>query len=71
MALSEAARWKAVPDKEMEGLRATHQSLLSELAPIMSIPPGQKAISLCWVYNIKADDSSMGRAGSCRRGGKR
>ena len=57
MALPEAARWKAVSDKDMESLRA-HK--VYDLLPTTSIPIGQKAISSRWVYKIKADKSFRG-----------
>ena len=50
----------------MENLRAHN---IYDLVPITYIPTGKKAISLRWVYTIKADNSLRG-TWSFRNGGK-
>ena len=53
MSLSQAARWKAVVDKEITSLK---KHGVYELVPASSASTGQKVVGSRWVNKIKADD---------------
>ena len=63
MSLPQAARWKPASDKKIASLEK-HGVL--NLAPITSVPSGQKVVGARWVSKIKAD-STYRVDSRCRR----
>ena len=58
MSIPQAARWKAVKDKEI----ASHKKHdVYELVPASYVPAGQKMVGSRWVNKIKADDRFKSR----------
>ena len=54
MSLPQVARWKPASDKTIASLE--HHGVLN-LAPITSVPSGQKVVGARWVFKIKADST--------------